>query len=104
MSTFISIKRKLRLIAVRFNLIKNGNTLWYYYLPTDEIIDESINKSKPYDVVKRGNKFGVKPKNSDKLHGGFYETKKIAQTFVDMGAKQELFRKYLKGDMWLFNS
>ena len=90
----------MRLLAYKQGLIKEGDRLWYYFLPTDEFIDTDKNKDKPHDIIQRGKKFGVKHKNFDILRRGFYDTKEIAQAFVDMEYKYYKSKKYLSGVRW----
>jgi len=84
LKTIIGVKRRVRSLAVKQGWIKKGDRLWYYYLPTDRLIDMETNKNKPQDIVQRGQKFGVKHKNVDILRRGFYDTKEVAQGFIDM--------------------
>ena len=99
----IQIKRHIRLLSVKIGWIKEGDRLWYYYLPTDKIIDSVRNINKPHDVIMRGDKFGVKHKSEDILREGFYD-KETAQIIVDkeylLFSKYERNKNYYHGDQW----
>ena len=94
------IGRQARLLAIKKGWIKEGGRLWYYYLPTDKFIDEENNKDKPHDIIQRGKKFGIKHKNFDILRRGFYDTKEIAQGFIDMDYKRYKSIKYFSDVRW----
>ena len=87
------VKRYIRLLAYKHGMIKKGGRLWYYFLPTDKIIDVDKNKDKPHDIIQRGEKFGVKHKRFDILRHGFFDTKEIAQVFVDLEYKHYKSKK-----------
>lgn len=78
------IKRYLRVIGVKFGWIKDGDRLWYYYLPSDQFVNTKINKDKPHDVIKRGKWYYVKHKDWDILRKSTYPRVSDAQKMVDL--------------------
>jgi len=91
--------RYVRFCFVKIRLIKEGDNLWYLYLPTDEYIDKELNKNSAFDMIKRGDKYNYKHKNTDYLRKGFYD-KQTTQAFIEHENKRQLAIRYYSGASW----